>query len=80
MEKLHHSSTHQQKMQLNDIDDLCPMCKESLSLDEDYTQRVGILNEEDYCIGWMCPHCKSRFTPEDKPTELYGSMKVEGEA
>jgi uncharacterized protein YlaI len=60
--------------------DPCPICKNELYYDNRKTQRVGLLNEFEELHGWMCPHCKSRFTPEDKPTELYGSMKVEGEA
>jgi len=79
MAKLHHSSTQQQKMQLNDIDDLCPMCKESLFLDESYTQRVGILNEDDCCIGWMCPHCKATFDEDSSFTGIHG-MDEMGEA
>ena len=79
MAKLHHSSTHQQKMQTKSIDDLCPMCKESLSLDEEYTQRVGLLDEDDYCIGWMCPHCKATFDEDSAFTGIHG-MDEMGEA
>ena len=79
MAKLHHSSTQQQKMELNDNDDLCPMCKESLFLDESYTQRVGILNEDDCCIGWMCPHCKATFDEDSSFTGIHG-MDEMGEA
>ena len=62
------------------VKDPCDVCDGELYLDGEYTQRVGLIDNRDDVYGWMCPHCKSRFTPEDKPTELYGSMKVEGEA
>ena len=42
--------------------DLCPVCDEDLYFDNDTTQRVGLLSEDNYTIeGWMCPHCNSRF-------------------
>ena len=71
MGKAHHSYTQQKKHSKNEID-LCPMCKESLYLDEEYTQRIGVLDEEDYCCGWMCPHCKALFDNEDKLTGIHG--------
>ena len=46
--------------------DLCPVCDENLYYNNDTTQRVGLLAEDDYSIeGWMCPFCKSRFDIKD---------------
>jgi|TARA_R110000851_G_scaffold289609_1_gene443742 hypothetical protein len=55
------------------------MCKESLFLDEEYSQRIGVLDKDDYCCGWMCPHCKGLFDDEDKLTGIHG-MDDMGEA
>tara|TARA_R100001594_G_C4027487_1_gene260542 strand:+ start:867 stop:1004 length:138 start_codon:yes stop_codon:yes gene_type:complete len=44
------------------------------------SKRVGILNEFDEIDEWMCPYCDSQFTLNNKPTVLYGTMNVEGEA
>ena len=59
--------------------DLCPMCKESLYLNDEYTQRVGLLDEDDYCTGWMCPHCDGMFDTDSNLTGING-MDEMGEA
>ena len=71
------SSLHMQKRKLKDN---CPICKNSLYLNSKMSKRVGILNEFDEIEEWMCPYCDSQFTLNNKPTELYGKMNVEGEA
>ena len=60
--------------------DNCPICKRNLYLDNRISKRVGILNEFDEVDEWMCPYCDSQFTLTNKPTVLYGTMNVEGEA
>ncbi len=79
MGKIHHSSTQQKKNLSNKEIDLCPMCKESLYLNDEYTQRVGVIDENDYCCGWMCPHCKALFDNDEKLTGIQG-MDEMGEA
>ena len=78
MGKAHHLYTQQPKNPRNELD-LCPMCKESLFLDEEYSQRIGVLDDDDYCCGWMCPHRKGLFDDEDKLTGIHG-MDDMGEA
>jgi len=78
MGKVLPSYTQQEKTPKSELD-LCPMCKESLYLDEDYSQRIGVLDEDDYCCGWMCPHCDGIFDNEDKLTGING-MDEMGEA
>ena len=77
MGKLSYLHTQKEKVRVSDP---CPICKNELYYNGRKTQRIGLLDEFDAVSGWMCPHCKSRFTLDNKPTELYGSMKVEGEA
>ena len=60
--------------------DNCPICKRNLYLDNRMSKRVGILNEFDEVEEWMCPYCDSQFEINGKPTVLYGTMNVEGEA
>ena len=60
--------------------DNCPICKRDLYLNSKISKRVGILNEFDEGEEWMCPYCDSQFTLTNKPTVLYGTMNVEGEA
>ena len=38
------------------------MCDENLYYDNQVTQRVGVLADDDYTIeGWMCPFCRAQF-------------------
>ena len=60
--------------------DNCPICKRDLYLNNKISKRVGILNEFDEVDEWMCPYCDSQFEINGKPTVLYGTMNVEGEA
>ena len=60
--------------------DNCPICKNNLYLNSKMSKRVGILNDFDEIDEWMCPYCDSQFTLNNKPTVLYGTMNVEGEA
>ena len=60
--------------------DNCPICKNDLYLNSKMSKRVGILNDFDEIDEWMCPYCDSQFTLNNKPTVLYGTMNVEGEA
>ena len=60
--------------------DNCPICKRNLYLNSKTSKRVGVLNEFDEVEEWMCPYCDSQFTLNNKPTVLYGTMNVEGEA
>ena len=78
MGKVLPSYTQQEKIPKSELD-LCPMCKESLHLDEDYTQRIGVLDENDYCCGWMCPHCSGMFDNDNNLTGING-MDEMGEA
>ena len=51
---------HTQKKKKNE--DLCPVCDENLYYDNQFTQRVGVLADDDFTIeGWMCPFCRAQF-------------------
>ena len=78
MGKVRPSYTQQAKSQRNKLD-LCPMCDKSLYLNDEYTQRVGLLDEDDYCCGWMCPHCDGMFDIDNNLTGING-MDEMGEA
>jgi|TARA_R100000084_G_C4640963_1_gene143809 DNA-directed RNA polymerase subunit RPC12/RpoP len=61
-------------------DDICTICKKDLNLNELQSKRIGMLDEKDELCGWVCPHCNSQFDLYDIVTNIYGEMKVEGEA
>ena len=78
MGKVRPSYTQQAKNSKSKLD-LCPMCNESLFLNDEYTQRVGLLDADDYCCGWMCPHCNGMFDTDNNLTGIQG-MDEMGEA
>tara|TARA_R100001510_G_C7654000_1_gene212532 strand:+ start:71 stop:277 length:207 start_codon:yes stop_codon:yes gene_type:complete len=61
-------------------DDRCTICEKNLNLNELQSTRIGMLDEKDELCGWVCPHCNSQFDLYDIVTNIYGEMKVEGEA
>ena len=62
------------------IDDPCPICNEELYLNEEFTQRVGLLGSYDEVIGWLCPHRSSEFDTDNHLTKFKGESGIRGEA
>ena len=62
------------------IVDPCPICSQELHLNEEYTQRVGLLGNYEEVIGWLCPHCKSEFDIDNHLTKFQGEGNIRGEA
>ena len=62
------------------IKDPCPVCDEDLYLDVDFTQRVGLLGNDDDVYGWMCPFCMSEFDLEGEIKRLFRDGKIQGKA
>ena len=60
--------------------DPCPICNKELYLNNDFTQRVGLLGNFDEVVGWLCPHCKSEFDTDDHLTKFLGENGIRGEA
>ena len=54
------------------IADPCPICNKELYLNETFTQRVGLLDDYDEVIGWLCPHCSSEFDTDNHLTKFLG--------
>ena len=61
-------------------DDPCPICNKELYLNNNFTQRVGLLGNFDEVVGWLCPHCKSEFDADDHLTKFLGENGIRGEA
>ena len=78
------SSSHMQKKPKTtkkaEKDDPCPICNEDLYLDKEYTQRIGLLDDSDQIIGWLCPFCKSEFDTDNHLTKFMGETGMRGEA
>ena len=77
------SNENQKKFKKTDtkkVKDPCAVCDKELYLDGEFTQRIGLINEQDDVYGWMCPHCRSEFDMEGKITNLSGNGNISGEA
>ena len=62
------------------FEDPCPVCKEELYLDNEYTQRIGLIDDFDKVIGWICPHCKTEYDNDTKIVRFLGGDDIGGEA
>ena len=60
--------------------DPCPVCGDELYLNEEYTQRVGLLDNFDEVIGWLCPHCNTEYDVDDHISKFLGKNGIRGEA
>ena len=63
-----------------EIVDPCPICSKELHLNNEFTQRVGLLDDLDEVIGWLCPHCNSEFDNHDHLIKFLGENGIRGEA
>ena len=62
------------------LEDPCPVCKEELYLNNEYTQRIGLIDDLDKVIGWICPHCKTEYDNDTKIVRFLGADDIGGEA
>ena len=60
--------------------DPCPVCSKDLYLNDEFTQRVGLLGNFDDVIGWLCPHCNSEFDTDNHLVKFLGEGNIRGEA
>ncbi len=62
--------SHTQKKKAKDKIDPCIVCDKELYLDDKYSKRAGLLDENDECVGWMCPYCNTEFDFNNKVTYI----------
>ena len=78
------NSSHMQKKtkttEKKKVVDPCPICGKELHINHEFTQRVGLLDELDDVIGWLCPHCSSEFNSDNQLTKFMGESGMRGEA
>ena len=74
--------SHTKKKKANKEKDLCPICEKDLYYDDNYTQRIGIINTtgNHEVLGWICPHCRSEFDKSNKVMYIYGENFDSGDA
>jgi uncharacterized protein with PIN domain len=75
-QNLSHMRRKKQKKNL----DPCPVCEENLYHDENFTKRIGIMNDLDKIDAWMCPYCRATFDKMDNLMYITGVDSMQGKA
>ena len=57
---------YSKKKKNHKIKDECPVCDKDLYYNGEISKRVGLLDEDDEVIGWLCPFCKTEFDFNEK--------------
>ena len=76
VEKQNLSGTKKKKSRVKDD---CPVCEKDLYLNSDISKRVGLVDEKDDIIGWLCPFCKTEFDFNSKVIHIMGDAHIRGE-
>ena len=58
----------------------CPVCSGELYYSEFLSQKIAIIDENDFINGWMCPWCSSRFDFDDNLTYISMPGTTQGKA
>tara|TARA_R100000808_G_C2150627_1_gene159419 strand:- start:1355 stop:1600 length:246 start_codon:yes stop_codon:yes gene_type:complete len=65
-------------------EDLCPVCQEDLYISSTYSKRIGLVDENDTLLGWLCYYCRSEFDDKDRIVTIedsdFGSLEIDAEA
>ena len=65
-------------------EDLCPVCQEDLYISNTYSKRIGLVDENDTLLGWLCYYCRSEFDDKDRIVTIedsdFGSLEIDAEA
>ena len=65
-------------------EDLCPVCQEDLYISSTYSKRIGLIDEDEVLVGWLCYYCRSEFDSDDKIITIedseFGSLDIDAEA
>ena len=61
------------------IKDPCNVCDKELYLDDTYTQRIGMIDEDEEVYGWMCPFCQSEFDVDGEIIRIFRNGKIQGD-
>ena len=73
---------HTQKK--NHREDICPVCEEDLYISSSMSKRIGLIDENDMLVGWLCYHCRSEFDSDDRLIKIedsdFGSLDINAEA
>lgn len=69
-----------QKNNSNKKNDPCAVCDENLYINSEYSHRIGLVDEDESVLGWLCPFCRSEFDIDGHLQILLGSTNIKGKA
>lgn len=49
-------------------------------MNAEYTQRIGLVDDDDEVYAWMCPFCKSEFNLDGGIIMIHGNGNTRGDA
>ena len=58
----------------------CPVCENELYFNDELSNKCALLDENNFIVGWICPHCRSEFDNDDNIVEIFTGMEGKGES
>ena len=58
----------------------CPVCENELYFNDELSKKCALLNENNFVVGWICPHCRSEFDNDDNIIEIFTGIQGKGES
>ena len=58
----------------------CPVCENELYFNEESDNKCALLDDNNFIIGWVCPHCRSEFDNDDNIVEIFAGIEGKGES
>ena len=47
---------------------------------DDQDKIKSLLDDNNFVVGWICPHCRSEFDNDDNIVEIFAGMQGKGES
>jgi len=58
----------------------CPVCENELYFNDELSKKCALLDDNNFVVGWICPHCRSEFDNDDNIVEIFTGMEGKGES
>ena len=58
----------------------CPVCENELYFNDELSKKCALLDDNNFVVGWICPHCRSEFDNDDNIVEIFAGMQGKGES
>jgi len=58
----------------------CPVCENELYFNDELSNKCALLDNNNFVVGWICPHCRSEFDNDDNIVEIFTGIEGKGES